>query len=211
MTSGPGYGYGMPGGSRWRSGPEYAHMRACDADRERTADMLRNAFVEGRLNQEELDERLGRVYAARTYGDLAAQTADLPVHRPLPAMPPPRLVPRQQTNSMAVGSFVCGLLELCSFGLTAIPAVVLGHSARRQIRRTGQPGDGFAVAGLVLGWLGIAFMTILLVAAVAAIAGTSHHAVFTPHPGGFSHHFQAGVQAPPLPRAPSVPKPPSVP
>jgi hypothetical protein len=164
-------------------------MRACDADREKTADLLRGAFVEGRLSQEELDERLGRVYAARTYGDLAAQTADLPVHRPLPAMAPPRPITRTQTNSMAIGSFICGLLEIFSFGLTAIPAVVLGHSARRQIRRTGQPGDGFAVAGLVLGWLGIVFMTIILVAAVAAVAGASRHVGPT---GVFSHHVGGG-------------------
>ncbi|HEY2575412.1 MAG TPA: DUF1707 and DUF4190 domain-containing protein [Streptosporangiaceae bacterium] len=150
-------------------------MRACDADRERTADILRSAFVEGRLNQEELDERLGRVYAARTYADLATQTADLPVIRPLPMMPPPRPVAPQQTNGMAIGSFVCGLLEVCSFGLTAIPAVVLGHSARKQIRRTGQQGDGFAVAGLVLGWLGIVFLAIILIVAVAAVAGVSTH------------------------------------
>jgi hypothetical protein len=155
-------------------------MRACDADRERTADLLRGAFVEGRLTQDELDERLGRVYAARTYGDLSAQTADLPQNRPLPAMPlPPRPIARQQTNSMAIGSFVCGLLEFCSFGLTAIPAVVLGHSARKQIRRSGQPGDGLAVAGLVLGWLGIVFMAILVVAAVAAVA--SSHAAPVQH------------------------------
>jgi hypothetical protein len=174
MTSGPGYGYGMPGGGRWMTGAEYGKMRACDADRERTADLLRGAFVEGRLTQDELDERLGRVYTARTYADLAAQTADLPRGRPLPMPPPPRPMARQQTNSMAIGSFVCGLLELCSFGLTAIPAVVLGHSARKQIRRTGQPGDGFALAGLVLGWLGIAFMMIILVAAVTAVASTAH-------------------------------------
>lgn len=187
MTSGPGYRYGMPGGGRWMPGAEHAKMRACDADRERTADLLRGAFVEGRLSREELDERLGQVYAARTYGDLAAQTADLPAARPLPMMPPPRPVARQQTNSMAIGSFVCGLLEICSFGLTAIPAVVLGHSARRQIRRTGQPGDGFALAGLVLGWLGIAFITVILIAAVTAIA--SSHAAPVP---GILHHRLPG-------------------
>ncbi|HLX49581.1 MAG TPA: DUF1707 and DUF4190 domain-containing protein [Streptosporangiaceae bacterium] len=203
MTTGPGYRYGMPGGGRWMSGAEHAKMRACDADREGTADMLRGAFVEGRLSQEELDERLGQVYAARTYGDLAAQTADLPVQRPLPMMPPPRPMARQQTNSMAIGSFVCGLLEIFSLGLTAIPAVVLGHSARRQIRRTGQPGDGFAVAGLVLGWLGIAFMTIFLVVGIAAVASTAH-------PGGLPashsipHHRFFKPGAPPPPAQPGL-------
>jgi Domain of unknown function (DUF4190)/Domain of unknown function (DUF1707) len=171
MTTGPGsgYGYGMPPGGRWLTGAEYARMRACDADRDRTADLLRSAFVEGRLSQDELDERLGHVYTARTYADLAAQTADLPVHRPLPILPPPRQVVLGPTNSMAIGSFVCGLLQVFSFGLTAIPAVILGHSARRQIRRTGQPGEGFAVAGLVLGWLGIAFITLIAIGMVATV------------------------------------------
>jgi hypothetical protein len=175
MTSGSGYRYGVPPGSRYAAGPGYARMRACDADRERTADLLRTAFVEGRLSQEELDERLGRVYTARTYGDLAAQTADLPLHRPLP-MPSPRVVPTT-TNGMAIGSFVCGLLQVCSFGLTAIPAVILGHSARRQIRQTGQPGDGLAIAGLVLGWVGLGLFVLLVVCLVTITATAVTHGV----------------------------------
>lgn len=180
MTSGPGfgyepgpgqgYGYGPPGG-RWITNAEQARMRAADEDRDRTADVLRSAFVEGRLSQDELDERLGKVYSARTYADLSAQTADLP--RRLPMVPPARPLAPQPTNSMAVGSFVCGLLQLFSFGLTAIPAVILGHAARRQIRRTHQPGDGFAVAGLVLGWLGIAFITVVVIGLVATVITSS--------------------------------------
>jgi Domain of unknown function (DUF4190)/Domain of unknown function (DUF1707) len=146
---------------------EYSRMRACDEDRERTADLLRTAFVEGRLSQDELDERLGRVYGARTYADLATQTADLPVRLPRPAAPP---VPRpvsNATNGMAIASFVCGLLQMF-FGLTTIPAVVLGHVARKQIRRTGERGDGFAVAGLALGWLGIALFALFAVLVVVS-------------------------------------------
>jgi hypothetical protein len=157
------------------SGAEYARMRACDADRERTADLLRTAYVEGRLDQEELGERLGRVYAARTYGDLAAQTADLPVRRPLPLAPP---VPAPAaTNGMAIGSFICGLMQLFSCGLTAIPAVVLGHSARRQIRRTGQQGDGLALTGLVLGWLGLGLFVLMVIVLVTTAVSAAGHGV----------------------------------
>ena len=56
---------------------------AGSADRERAVGVLRAAFTEGRLTQDELDDRVARAYAARTYGDLWALTADLPAG-PLP-------------------------------------------------------------------------------------------------------------------------------
>ena len=55
-----------------------ATLRASDADRERIADRLRHATGEGRLLAEELEERLERTFAARTYGELDAVVADLP-------------------------------------------------------------------------------------------------------------------------------------
>jgi hypothetical protein len=56
---------------------------AGSADRERAVGVLRAAFTEGRLTQDELDDRVARAYAARTYGDLWALIADLPAG-PLP-------------------------------------------------------------------------------------------------------------------------------
>ncbi|MGY0004270.1 DUF1707 SHOCT-like domain-containing protein [Micromonospora sp. I033] len=53
-------------------------MRAADADREVTAERLRVALEEGRLDLHEYDERLGRAYGAKTYADLDAVVADLP-------------------------------------------------------------------------------------------------------------------------------------
>ena len=53
-------------------------MRASDSDRERVAEVVRAAAVEGRLDMVELDERLAAAFAARTYAQLAAVTADLP-------------------------------------------------------------------------------------------------------------------------------------
>jgi hypothetical protein len=52
--------------------------RAADADREAVAERLRVAAGEGRIDLEELDDRLGRAYGARTYGQLRALVADLP-------------------------------------------------------------------------------------------------------------------------------------
>ncbi|MEU3098114.1 DUF1707 domain-containing protein [Streptomyces sp. NPDC006967] len=53
-------------------------LRASDADRERVADILRDALAEGRLDMEEFGERLDATYSARTYGELAPITRDLP-------------------------------------------------------------------------------------------------------------------------------------
>lgn len=51
---------------------------ASSADRERAVDVLRAGFTEGRLTQQEFDERVAQVYASRTYGELGALVADLP-------------------------------------------------------------------------------------------------------------------------------------
>ncbi|MFI8889526.1 DUF1707 SHOCT-like domain-containing protein [Streptomyces paradoxus] len=53
-------------------------LRASDADRERVAEILRDALAEGRLDMEEFEERLDATYQARTYGELAPITRDLP-------------------------------------------------------------------------------------------------------------------------------------
>jgi hypothetical protein len=53
-------------------------LRASDAERERTATLLRDHAVAGRLTPEELDERLDAAYAARTVGELDALLHDLP-------------------------------------------------------------------------------------------------------------------------------------
>jgi Domain of unknown function (DUF1707) len=54
------------------------HLRAAHADRERVVAALQAAFVQGRLDKDELDARVGQALAARTYAELAALTADLP-------------------------------------------------------------------------------------------------------------------------------------
>jgi len=59
--------------------PDPAQMRISDADRHRVTEVLREAAGEGRLDLDELDERLGATYAARTYADLVPITLDLPV------------------------------------------------------------------------------------------------------------------------------------
>jgi DUF1707 SHOCT-like domain/Cell wall-active antibiotics response LiaF, C-terminal len=58
--------------------PEPQKMRASDADRERVANVLREAAGDGRLTMDELDQRLDAVYAAKTYAELEPITHDLP-------------------------------------------------------------------------------------------------------------------------------------
>jgi Domain of unknown function (DUF1707) len=63
------------------------HLRASDADREQVLEFLKTAFVQGRLTMDELDARAGQALVSRTYGELAALTADIPSG---PARVPPR-------------------------------------------------------------------------------------------------------------------------
>jgi len=65
--------------------PDPRSMRASDADRDRAAEVLREAAAEGRLSMEELNERLDLVYAAKTYEELAPATVDLPAAGQAPA------------------------------------------------------------------------------------------------------------------------------
>jgi len=67
VTSGPGNRMAGRGG-----------LRASHADRDQVIEILKTAFVQGRLTRDELDARLGQVFASRTYADLAAVTVDIP-------------------------------------------------------------------------------------------------------------------------------------
>ena len=53
-------------------------LRASHADREHVLDVLKAAFVQGRLTEDEFDMRVGQTFASRTYAELAALTADIP-------------------------------------------------------------------------------------------------------------------------------------
>jgi hypothetical protein len=72
-------------------------MRASDAEREAVAEVLRQAHAEGRLDYDELDERLTQAYAARTLGDLDQLTRDLPAGRSRP--PATRETPTPPTGA----------------------------------------------------------------------------------------------------------------
>jgi hypothetical protein len=74
-------------------GTDPSQLRISDADRHQVAELLREAAGEGRLDLEELDERLEATYAAKTYADLVPITIDLPV----PGEPAAAPVQRRET------------------------------------------------------------------------------------------------------------------
>ena len=164
----PPAGYQVPhAGYQGRMSPS---MRAASADRERAVDVLKAGFTEGRLTQEEYNDRMGQAYAARTYGELMALTADLPAGAWPTPWPVPVYQPPASTNSLARASMILGVAEFFSMGLTAIPAVICGHVAKREMRQTGQRGDGLATAGLVLGYMAIIFWGIIIVLSILGAA-----------------------------------------
>lgn len=74
------------------------HLRVSDAEREHAAEVLRRAAGDGRITLEELDDRLTAAYAARTYGELAAITEDLPDAGPQPPAPVTGPMPPAETG-----------------------------------------------------------------------------------------------------------------
>ncbi|MDT0309065.1 DUF4190 domain-containing protein [Streptomyces sp. DSM 44917] len=79
--------------------------------------------------------------------------------------PPPRRV-----NGMAVAALVLGIVWVYWIG--SILALIFGYIARRQIRERYESGDGMAVAGIVLGWVGVGVLA-LVVVGVGLAGGSS--------------------------------------
>jgi type IV pilus assembly protein PilA len=84
-----------------------------------------------------------------------------------PAAPIPAAVSPQQTSGKAIASLVCGIINIFPLFIVAI---ILGHISLSDIKKSGGrlKGEGLAIAGLVMGYLGIiAIPFILIVAAIA--------------------------------------------
>lgn len=98
------------------------HLRAADADRQATADRLRAAAGEGRLDLHEYDQRLRLAYAATSYADLDRLTADLPAPPP-PARREPS--PVALSPARAVTGWVAGLPVGCLVLLVVLIVAIL--------------------------------------------------------------------------------------
>jgi hypothetical protein len=105
-----------------------------------------------------------------------------PEQAPGPQLPPPSFtayspygapVVQATTNGLAIASLVLGILWLYWIG--SILALVFGYVAKGQIDRSAgrQTGRGMAIAGIVLGWIGVAMAVIAIVFAIALANGSS--------------------------------------
>jgi hypothetical protein len=100
------------------------YLRASHADREHVIDVLKAAFVQGMLSKAELDARVGRAFASRTHGDLAAITADLPAGL-IRALPPRKPAPAQApppVNKPLMWTAVAIMLAAIASMVAAFPA-----------------------------------------------------------------------------------------
>jgi len=116
--------------------PPSGPVRVGDADRERAAALLRHHAVAGRLEPDELEERLGRAYAARYGSDLEAappscrrSTGPLPASAPDPRRAAPVL-------PLAIGALI-GLAAITSawWLMWLIWPIVMLLGRRRRYRR----------------------------------------------------------------------------
>src|SRR5438105_2750894 len=98
---------------------------------------------------------------------------------PLPVPPGPptptggAVVTTRATNSLAVVSLAAGIAGyvLPHPFIAGIVAIVTGHMARSQIRRTGEGGGGFALAGLILGYVHLALSLLLVLLVLLLLVG----------------------------------------
>ena len=115
----------MVTGPEDRAAAARGRLRAADADREHVIDLLKAAFVQGRLAKDELDARAGQALAARTYAELAALTDDIPAGPPTAGLPTaglptagpparPHNQPKQPRplRNAAIGSAGCLIVSL---------------------------------------------------------------------------------------------------
>jgi hypothetical protein len=141
--------------------PGKGDIRASDADRESTVERLRTAGMEGRLDSDELEERIESAYGSRWCSELEALTLDVtpPPARYSPT-PPVFVRPARRLNVLALLSFIVSFI----WGLGSITAVILGHAALRQIERSAgtQYGRRAAVAGMAIGYFGLLMLVLAI-------------------------------------------------
>ncbi|HEY7075032.1 MAG TPA: DUF1707 domain-containing protein [Solirubrobacteraceae bacterium] len=143
----------------YETGPR-PDLRASDAERERVAAFLRDQAAEGRLDADELDERVGKAYAAKTVRELQGLMADLPrapFARARPARP--RSYAPAPRHGVPPAVVPLGILAFLAFGGPGLVWAVAWI------------GTALAVTGLVLALvLGAVLSPFLIVAAIVILA-----------------------------------------
>jgi hypothetical protein len=173
------------------------HLRAARTDREHVIDLLKAAFVQGRLTKDELDARAGQALTAQTYAQLAVLTADIPAG-PLATRPPrqparPQNRPKQTQlmRNAAMGSVSCLTVAFLAFWYGAS---LDDHNTPIFL-----------------------FLTLVAVIAAAGLFGSGivgvlqarrSHRQLPPRPGGAARAPKGGSRASPaMTRLPPVPAP----
>ena len=108
-------------------GQSHGCLRASHADREQVIEALKAAFVQGRLAKDEFDLRVGQAFAARTYADLAAVTADIPAG--LIADQPPRGPARAQARPPMSNQAKAGICVAIAIAVAAVLTFATGGLA----------------------------------------------------------------------------------
>ena len=107
-------------------GAQAPRLRAARADRERVIDLLKAAFVQGRLTRDEFDARVDQVLASRTYAELAAVTADVPAEQvgAVPTRPPARPQRGIRMNS----AVTAGAVVMAAANVGMMAALLMGSA-----------------------------------------------------------------------------------
>jgi hypothetical protein len=111
-----------PGNESAAGARGHDRLRASHADREQVVGVLKAAFVQGRLTKGELESRVGQTLAARTYGELAGLTADLPagLADAVPAERAARAQPRPPMSN-AAKACLCAVIAVVVAVIVSIP------------------------------------------------------------------------------------------
>jgi hypothetical protein len=102
-------------------------LRASHADREQAIEVLKAAFVQGRLTKDEFDLRVGQAFASRTYTELAAVTAGIPAG--LIWDQPPRTAGRAQARPPMSNTAKAGICVVIAVATMAVAVFVAGGFA----------------------------------------------------------------------------------
>jgi hypothetical protein len=129
-------------------------LRASHADREQVIGILKAAFVQGLLDKDEFELRVGQAFAARTYADLAAVTAAIPAAA-IAAQPPKPARAQDQQPVLRPGPVIMASTMLCA-GVWGIALLTV-------------KGDNQAAAFLVM-MTTLTYFLVLLIAGGHALA-----------------------------------------
>lgn len=123
-------------------------LRVGDAERSRVCDELSQHFSLGRLDAEELEERLNRAMSARTLGDLARLTRDLPADAPRPSAPLPVPTQRSAVSAVVAALVLVGSLMTCFLMISASLFVDPGWAVGALVGGTVAAAGGVAIGHL---------------------------------------------------------------